>query len=64
MSNIKSPQSARPRNWFFGPAYTGAELAPYAGRPGAMYAYGLPSLHLGRLVWPKGHQPQQTDRKA
>lgn len=30
--------------------YTGAELRPYDGRPGAMDAYNLPSLQGGRRV--------------
>lgn len=30
--------------------YTGAELRPYSGRPGAMDAYNLPSLQGGRRV--------------
>jgi hypothetical protein len=30
--------------------YTGAELRPYTGRPGAMDAYSLPSLQSGRRV--------------
>lgn len=30
--------------------YTGAELQPYAGRPGAMDAYALPSLSNGQRV--------------
>jgi hypothetical protein len=30
--------------------YTGAELRPYTGRPGAMDAYNLPSLHGTRRV--------------
>lgn len=31
--------------------YDGAELRPFEGRPGAMDAYGLPSLIQGRRVW-------------
>lgn len=34
--------------------YTGKELAPYEGRPGAMDAYSIPSVNdLGQRVWPK-----------
>ena len=31
-------------------SYEGTELKPYNGRPGAMDAYSLPSLHSGRRV--------------
>lgn len=34
-----------------GATYDGAELRPFEGRPGAMDAYGLPSLIQGRRVW-------------
>lgn len=30
--------------------YNGAELRPYSGRPGAMDAYKMPSLHSGKRV--------------
>lgn len=31
--------------------YDGAELQPYEGRPGAMDAFHLPSLHMGTRTW-------------
>lgn len=34
--------------------YTGAELLPYQGRPGAMDAYALPSLALGKRLYRDG----------
>ena len=34
--------------------YDGAELRPFAGRPGAMDAFALPSVMGGRRVWRKG----------
>ncbi len=34
-----------------GATYDGAELRPFDGRPGAMDAYGLPSLIAGQRVW-------------
>lgn len=57
MSNIKAPQSARPRYIHPGENYSGytaPELAPFAARKGAMDAYALPSLALGQVVYPRG----------
>jgi hypothetical protein len=34
-----------------GATYDGAELRAFEGRPGAMDAYGLPSLISGQRVW-------------
>lgn len=34
--------------------YAGAELLPYSGRPGAMDAYALPSLALGKRMYRDG----------
>lgn len=42
---------ARPREYHSGDIYDGADLKPFDGRPGAMAAYGLPSLVYGRRVW-------------
>ena len=45
-----------------GPArqlYTGAELAPYSGRPGAMDAFALPSRMGDRLVYRSGRGAKQ-----
>lgn len=49
---VPSPVIARP----LPPAqiYTGAELRPYEGRPGAMDAFALPSRMGRRLVWRDG----------
>lgn len=46
--------------------YDGAELRPYAGRPGAMDAFARPSLLLGQRTLPKDagrpNDPPPTDR--
>ena len=34
--------------------YQGTELQAYNGRPGAMDAFALPSLLLGKLIWRNG----------
>jgi hypothetical protein len=39
--------------------YTCPELNDYVGRAGAMDAYRLPSLHMGRLVYPKRNMDNQ-----
>ncbi len=39
--------------------YTGAELRPFAGRPGAMYAFALPSRMGDRLVYRSGRGAKQ-----
>jgi hypothetical protein len=39
--------------------YTCPELNDYAGRVGAMDAYRLPSLFMGRLVYPKRNMDNQ-----
>lgn len=51
------PTVARPRDtstWATNRTYTGQELRPFTGRPGAMDAHRLPSLISGKLVPPKG----------
>ena len=50
-SNASSTTApAAPRSAFGSGTYTGAELQPYTGRPGAMDAYALPSLSNGQRV--------------
>ena len=44
--------------------YTGAELAPYRGRPGAMDAYHLPSRMENTLHWRDGRTAPHTASSA
>ena len=44
--------------------YTGAELAPYRGRPGAMDAYHLPSRMQNTLHWRDGRTAPHTASSA
>lgn len=41
--------------------YKCPELKDYQGRPGAMHAYRLPSLHMGRLIYPKRSMDNQGE---
>lgn len=41
--------------------YTCPELKDYQGRPGAMHAYRLPSLHMGKLIYPKRNMDNQGE---
>ena len=44
--------------------YTGAELAPYSGRPGAMDAFALPSRMGNSLHWRDGRSAPHTTASA
>ncbi len=48
----KAPTVSQPRAWDFhaAPNYVPKELRPFDGRPGAMDAYGLPSLVNGQRI--------------
>jgi hypothetical protein len=53
---IETRQPAEPRlSYLERGNYTGAELLPYTGRPGAMDAFTLPSIQGGRAVERKRH---------
>lgn len=41
--------------------YVPVELAPSI-RPGAMDAYALPSLRMGRRVWPRGARGEEEQK--
>jgi hypothetical protein len=41
--------------------YKCPELKDYEGRVGAMHAYRLPSLHMGKLIYPKRHMDNQGE---
>ena len=59
--------ASRPAPTSNGPArqlYTGAELAPYSGRPGAMDAFALPSRMQNTLHWRDGRTAPHTASSA
>jgi hypothetical protein len=44
--------------------YDAAELRPFAGRPGVMDAFDLPSRHMGMRTWRDGRSAPVTDTAA